>query len=360
MAESVGLEGFRRNYVRLPVIGKIRLGVYAKNQNDKMAVQASDHFLLHDIPEPYQARVIKAYGKEPKHLDIVLPVEREKTVLSLSLGRWGKSKKTGEPLLLCSSDDGKTAIRVDFEKGLKEQIPCCYKKCADFIAGKCTESVYFLFFLPTITASGVFQIRSGSWNSFNNLMDSLILVRNVYGRISGIPLILALEPQKGMPLTDKGFIPTSFYVLRAYMPDLPLAQALKARNFAELSAPAGQSGLPAICAPAQEGWPPEDITEAEIMGEEGQDGSKAPAPSPPPGDTLKALPAASPAASEGKSTAPAPGGKASVDKSKEAPCADCGQIVYTRVINFSMSAWGRVLCYKCQEKEKEKEKRTHA
>tara|TARA_Y100000310_G_scaffold339782_1_gene433552 strand:- start:2365 stop:3231 length:867 start_codon:yes stop_codon:yes gene_type:complete len=52
------------------------------------------------------------------------------------------------------------------------------------------------FLLPEVSGFGVWQIDTGSTNSILNVNNALDLVRQIYDRVSMVPLVLALEPKE--------------------------------------------------------------------------------------------------------------------------------------------------------------------
>lgn len=204
--------------VRLPRLGVIRLGEKRKGSGGGEYPAALDYFNLKDAPE-----VEKVYGKTPKELDIMFPVEKDDEFFEQALKAYRKSG------LFCASHDGETATRVrlglsdgkftktpvgkphdpdgeaylkstgeDVEVGAMYELPCPYSECSFFKNDFCKPIGRLMFLMPKVPVFGCFQITTSSWNSVSNLNSYIKAVRSAAGRISMIPLKLRLEPQDAM------------------------------------------------------------------------------------------------------------------------------------------------------------------
>jgi hypothetical protein len=172
---------------RLPRLGKIYLG--DKEQGDKGPYpRATDHFVIKDLPE-----VVAVYGKKPKELDIMFPVNDLEIVFPQWYKRYGKSG------LLCRGD-GETAEMVDKDTGEIKKIPCPGMECTWFQQKHCRYLAHLQFLLPKVSILGVYQIDTSSYHSIININSTLQLLRAVTGgRIAMIPLKLALRPKEVHP-----------------------------------------------------------------------------------------------------------------------------------------------------------------
>ncbi len=185
---------------RLPRIGKLHLGVRVKREDGVEYPRAVDYF-VYPPDHPQLKELIVTYGEKPKELRIIIPVEDEEKFASQYYRLYSRTRG-----LVCKGD-GETAVRmIDTATGalanreskeveLKE-VPCQGKDCVDYGSRGCGEVMNLQFLLPEVSGFGVWQIDTGSINSIMNVNSALELVRQVYGRVSMVPLILALEPKE--------------------------------------------------------------------------------------------------------------------------------------------------------------------
>ncbi|KKK98711.1 hypothetical protein LCGC14_2640020, partial [marine sediment metagenome] len=169
--------------------------------------QAKEYFVFPE-DHPQYDDLVKKYGKTPKELDIILPMEEEDKIAS----QWYRcySRTRG---LICRGD-GETCTRMvdkatgglaNRESGEVEwrDMTCAGRECADYEGKQCREIMNLLFLLPGIPSLGVWQIDTSSINSIRNVNDNLALLRSVLGRISMLPLLLTLEPKEVTPPDGK-------------------------------------------------------------------------------------------------------------------------------------------------------------
>lgn len=178
---------------RLPRKGKIRLGIRVKKPK-------ADPRCKHDLKEmcgycsfpkdvdyfvvPPEVQAV--YGEKPKELDIFIPTEDKGMFFPASL-KW----YTG-PRLMCRGD-GKTALRLDPDKGTMKTIDC---PCEHY--GKdCFPRASLMVMLPSVTMAGVYQIDTGSTATIISLNSTIEYLQDfLIGRIAFIPLKLKREAQK--------------------------------------------------------------------------------------------------------------------------------------------------------------------
>jgi hypothetical protein len=215
--------------VRLPRLGKIRLGVREKGRGISYP-RAVDYFVC---PEP----VRKVYGNRPKELRILFPIEDE--------SRWAAqfyqcySRGMG---LVCKGDGQRARALLDEQTGclatrssrkttLKE-IDCHPQTCPHY-GERCRRVMNLQFLLPDVPGLGVWQLDTSSYWSMVNINNGLKIVRQACGRVSMIPLRLKLVAQQVWPNGSK----KAAYVLALGTP-LTLMQM---RRYARGTA--GSSGL---------------------------------------------------------------------------------------------------------------------
>ncbi len=185
---------------RLPRIGKIHLGVKVVNEAGKEYPRATDYFVF-DPNHPQYNELVETFGAKTAELRIVLPIEDEDKFASQFYRLYSRSRG-----LVCKGD-GETAVRmIDTQNGAlanrdsttveNRQTACQGRDCPDYGPRACGEVMNLQFLLPEVSGFGVWQIDTGSINSILNINNALELVRQVYGRVSMVPLILALEPKE--------------------------------------------------------------------------------------------------------------------------------------------------------------------
>lgn len=182
----IGLSEVRR----LPRLGKIHLGVKEINAKGIEYPKAVDYFVV--PPE-----VAEVYGEKPTELDIVIPTEDPNIFFPQFYKQY--SNKRG---LVCKGD-GATANRVEEKEGELIELTCNPDTCEFYLKDKCKPVGNLLFVLPEVKGFGVYQIDTSSIHNIINLNSEIALLKNLLGRISGIPLKLTREVQK---LQQKGEI----------------------------------------------------------------------------------------------------------------------------------------------------------
>lgn len=194
---------------RLTRLGIIRLGTLETGEKDGREYtypHASNHFELRSAPEV--AQVYSPNGEEVTVLDpIIIPVEDEDAVAAHYFRMYGGSHAGSPGRLLCKGDNNKASRRVDADrlKATGETEPAAWDakntvwkeiSCpCDFLGKECRESLYFRFVLPDVPGIGVWQLRTTSYQSIEQLQGCISLVRAIAGHVAGIPLKLSLEPK---------------------------------------------------------------------------------------------------------------------------------------------------------------------
>ena len=176
--------------IRLPRLGKIRLGVKKENEEGVSYPVPTDHFVCPD-------EVKKVFGEHPKELRIMFPTEDERQWASQFLRCYSASRG-----LICRGDGEMAVARVDVRTGeiagrealeteLRE-ITCNPAKCAYYQKIQCRRVMNLQFLLPDCPGFGVYQLDTSSFFSIVNVNSCLELIRGVCGRLSMIPFSLKL------------------------------------------------------------------------------------------------------------------------------------------------------------------------
>jgi hypothetical protein len=184
---------------RLPVLGTIHLGIKVPNKaSDGEHPEATPYFVL--PPE-----LVPIYGKQCVSLPIMIPVEDDEFWCPQYYIRYSKTRG-----IVCKGDGITCRRMVDVKTGAtadrntkaiawREKLPCAGKNCPNYKTNTtkdiCKESMRLQFLLPDAPGLGVWQIIS-SINSILNINSNAFFIRQVYHRISFIPLMLTLEPKE--------------------------------------------------------------------------------------------------------------------------------------------------------------------
>ena len=160
---------------RMPLIGKIRLGLKKKSSKTGAEYPSETEFFV--VPE----EVSKLYGNQPKELDVMIPVNDLESVFPCSYILYGSSKG-----VKCRGN-GEIAYRVNDETKEMDQVPC---PCQLLEEGKCKQVGRLLFLIPKVSVGGVFQITTSSFNSIIDIQSGLDYVSALLGRFAMVPLKL--------------------------------------------------------------------------------------------------------------------------------------------------------------------------
>jgi hypothetical protein len=235
------------NVIRIPRLGKIKLGIKKKNAAGIEYPEKTPYFVL-PTDHPQYKDLVDLFGDKPKELHILIPTEDEERWCSQYYRCYSKSRG-----LVCKGD-GRTASRMvakgtdnlawkDAKEVEMKTIECPGKNCDIFIKRNCNEIMNLQFMIPEIPGLGVWQINTTSINSIININSAAFIIRNIYKRLTNIPLLLTLEPQEGRTPDDGK--KTTFYVLNLRsgikLADLAIAARQQQDQFA---LPAGDTEIP--------------------------------------------------------------------------------------------------------------------
>jgi len=218
--------------VRLPRLGKIRLGLREEGADGNIYPSPTDYFVCPD-------EVKQVFGEKPKELRIMFPTEDREQWASQYLRCYSESGN-----LLCRGD-GETALAkvetINRENDSNNEtvsklleMPCNPDRCPCYKQGYCRRVMNLQFLLPDCSGFGVYQLDTSSYHSMKNINAMLALIDSVCQRVSMIPLSLQLIEQ---PVQPDGFDKIA-YVLKLTC-SLSLADAQKFAQF-----PRGEALLP--------------------------------------------------------------------------------------------------------------------
>ena len=197
---------------RLPRLGKIRLGLKVEQEGRATYPKAVDFFVC-----PPEVKAV--FGDEPKELQIVFPNDD----IDSAASHWYRAYS--QRGLVCKGDGERADRLVDMkatvsgdgelpesrhpehwkiatsrsENVARHMIECPPATCPQFQQKACRPIMNLVFMLPDVPGLGVWQIDTSSWHSIRNILGSLQLVQSLIGRVSGIPLTLALVDQWVQP-----------------------------------------------------------------------------------------------------------------------------------------------------------------
>jgi len=259
--------------VRLPRLGKIRLGIKKKTRGGVEYPFATEYFIVPPEIVPYLKKLGVANPDQPTAIPIQIPVEDDDIWASQYYKCYSGSRG-----LTCKGD-GKTCNRmIDVNTGLKAgkdavsvtwKTEACEGQECQYVKDKqCKPTLNLQFIMPDVPGLGVWQIDS-HFMSIRNINSDAMLLRKVYGRISFIPLYLTLEPEETVTEGKKKTVRTLHLRIRGTMREALL----------EASKTVTQMLLP----PPDEKEEPigeEDIIEGELSADDNQSQEKAGTPEP--------------------------------------------------------------------------------
>ena len=232
------------NVIRLPRLGKIRLGIKVEKPEKAPYPQATDHFVV-------PPKVQEVYGEKPTELDIMFPCEDP----DLFAQQWLRAYSTTQGLV-CIGDGATSRRKVDIETGAvashetkqwewKEELPCNPQDCPEYLMKRCRRVMNLQFILPYVPGLGVWQIDTSSFYSILNI-NSMIRMLQPFGRYSFIPLRLCLGPVEVSP---PGLSKKTVHIMHIRR-DI---------TFAELAKAAARPALQAFIPEPEVEEPPDDL-----------------------------------------------------------------------------------------------------
>lgn len=203
----VGLSDERR----LPRAGKIHLGVKKESaKTKKLYPDAVDYFVVkadESTPQESADAFHKAYGKTPKKLKIVFPLNAP----DLIFPHWLKQYTAAG--LRCKGDGVKATRWVDGpdQTLVKKEIDChknpseCPYVKTQHGKPDCGPIANLQFLLPDVPIAGCWQVDTSSINGIIEINSTLEMLqfetKRLFGAayISGIPMHLTLVPKQANP-----------------------------------------------------------------------------------------------------------------------------------------------------------------
>lgn len=177
----MAIKGLTDKVVRVPRVGVFKIGEKVQ-QGTKTYSRSLDHF---KFPEPFDGLL----PAKPSTIEILLPFNSIEECFPTHLTRY----KGGT--IICRGD-GETADVYNPETRDYTKGKCKYKDCPDYVADKCKELGRLNVLIPSLPGLGVWQITTSSYYSITGLIAEMEEIWRLFGRLTGIPLQLAVETQK--------------------------------------------------------------------------------------------------------------------------------------------------------------------
>jgi hypothetical protein len=172
---------------RLPRIGKIKLGYQVKTKKKKPGCKCKENEHCFKCSRPVETdhfivppEVAAVYGKDPKELNIMLPINDIGSIFPTSYKLYGSGAG-----LKCHGD-GQIAYQYDEKKKdfIESECPCPH------MGNLCNPSGILMVILYEVNLGGCYFIRTGSYNSIIDINSGLEYVSHLVGRFDMIPLKL--------------------------------------------------------------------------------------------------------------------------------------------------------------------------
>jgi len=175
--------------IKLPIGGKIRLGIRVKNEQGKEYPKEVDHFVC-------TKEVRDVFGDEPTELTVFFPVADREKVFPQCYEKYGSNEA-----LLCQGDGEKSAQRLNLENGSWKNVKCpCehygpYNKKTKI--GGCVKAGYLKFMIPSVSIGTFYQCRVGGTVSIEECNSAFELADKTTGGCwAMIPFRMKRIPKK--------------------------------------------------------------------------------------------------------------------------------------------------------------------
>lgn len=210
----------------MPRVGKLKLGEKRKSAGGKEHPAEIDYFRC--VPDDgfsadEQQKLITSfaavYGERPARLhEVYLPSDDLSFTFPHPLQWWGQAEHGAK--LLCEGD-GVDAVRLNFTSGEWEPRTCANAgDCLEYNSKKCGLKAKLRIFLPLVTATGYWQIDTGSEIGTGNILEVTQHLLALFNRLRGIPFSLSRE-KEGVAFEGKV---TPHYILHLWAPNVTLQE----------------------------------------------------------------------------------------------------------------------------------------
>ena len=240
--------------IRLPRLGKIRLGIKIEKMGKTPYPQATDYFVC-------PSEVQDIFGEKPKELEIMFPIEDS----DLFAQQWLRCYSLSQGLV-CIGNGVAARRKIDLSTGgiagratkdwtWKEELRCDPQECPEYTSKRCRRVMNLQFLMPKVEGIGVWQIDTTSFYSIVNINSMIKLIKSLCGRIGFIPLTLCLGP---VEVTPPGMTKKTVHVMH-------IKQKVKLVTL--LQAAQKEPAMVLLPEPATE-EPPEDLFPVDVLDKE--------------------------------------------------------------------------------------------
>lgn len=175
--------------IKLPIGGRIRLGVRIKNEQGVEYPKELDYFVC-----PKEVRAV--FGEEPTELTVFFPRNNREEVFPQCYEKYGSNEA-----LLCQGDGEKSAQRLNLENGRWGTVKC---PCGHYgpydkknKVGGCVKAGYLKFMIPSVSIGTFYQCRIGGVVSIEECNSAFKLAElTTGGRWAMIPFRMKRVPKK--------------------------------------------------------------------------------------------------------------------------------------------------------------------
>ncbi len=175
--------------IKLPIGGKIRLGIRVKNLQGIEYPKETDHFVC-----PKEVRDV--FGDEPTELTVFFPTAKREEIFPQCYEKYGSNEA-----LLCQGDGEGSAQRLNLKNGRWANVKCpCehygpYDKKTN--VGGCTKAGYLKFMIPSVSIGTFYQCRIGGTVSIEECNSAFKLAEATTGGCwAMIPFRMKRVPKK--------------------------------------------------------------------------------------------------------------------------------------------------------------------
>lgn len=210
----------------MPRVGKIRLGAKAVSAKGKEYPTETDFFACDPAAGfgaeervKLIARFAEVYGERPPRLhEVYLPSDDLTFTFPHPLQWWGSSDNGAK--LLCEGD-GERAVRLSVDTGAWTERTCANAgDCLEWNTKKCGLKAKLRIFLPLVTASGYWQIDTGSEIGTGNILEVTNHMLAMFNQLRSIPFQLSRE-KEGVSFEGKL---NPHWILHLWAPQVTLSE----------------------------------------------------------------------------------------------------------------------------------------
>lgn len=191
--------------VRLPILAKIKIG----EKNEKGYPTSLDHFIAYKGESGSNTAVTKFNDilGSPKEITIFFGQD-EDICLTHKLCRYKADRE------VCSSIDDEIDKAFDKEQNKEVSCPCHHFNPGTGEKQTCFEQLSMRFFIPKAEAVGLWQFDTRSKHSIANILSGLLLAKQFFSSIAGIPFTLSVSKVKS---TLPNGVKTQFPIVKLYL-----------------------------------------------------------------------------------------------------------------------------------------------